>query len=208
MTYEEQLREAERWLAGHDEALAPVIEAYGPCTLAPHTDYYQELVEAIIGQQLSVKAAAKIRERFLALFGGTFPSPEAILDMDPEQLRGVGFSGAKVKYVRDLAEHVADGRIKFDRIDQQTNDEIIEELTAVKGIGEWTAHMFLMFCVGRLDILATGDLGIRSGAQKLYGLETLPSPAELREIALQRSWTPYESVACWYIWRSLDNMPT
>jgi len=207
MTYEEQLREAERWLAGHDEVLAPVIEAYGPCTLAPHTDYYQELVEAIIGQQLSVKAAAKIRERFLALFGGTFPSPEAILDMDPERLRGVGFSGAKVKYVRDLAEHVADGRIKFDRIDQQTNDEIIQELTAVKGIGGWTAHMFLMFCVGRLDILATGDLGIRSGTQKLYGLETLPSPPELREIALQRSWTPYESVACWYIWRSLDNMP-
>jgi DNA-3-methyladenine glycosylase II len=194
-------------LSKHDPHLAAVIAQYGLCTIQPHTNYYQDLVESIIGQQLSVKAAASIRNRFRDLFDGQLPTPEQILTKDVETLRGIGFSRAKANYVRDLAQHVIEGKVTFDHLPQLSNDEIINELTDVKGIGEWTVHMFLMFCMGRLDILAYGDLGIRNGIKQLYSLDHAPSPQEIKDIANRYHWAPYQSIACWYIWRSLDNKP-
>lgn len=191
-----------------DPVLKPLIDKHGLCTIRPHTNYYQDLVESIIGQQLSVKAARTINQRFVNLFDGTFPSPEQILEKDIESLRAVGLSRPKASYIQDLARHVLDGRVRFDHLDKLSNEAVVQELTPVKGIGEWTVHMFLMFCMGRLDVLAWGDLGVRNAARNLYGLDHVPSPDELREIAIKNKWHPYESVACWYLWRSLENEPT
>lgn len=200
--------EAAEYLSKHDPVLAPVIAKYGLTNMRPHNNYYQELVDSIISQQLSVKAAAAIEQRFRYIFGGEFPTPEQILTVSLDDLRAIGFSYAKGKYVQDLAQHVIDGKLKFDHLDDLSNDEVVAELTAVKGVGEWTAHMFLMFCMGRSDILPVGDLGIRNGIRQLYGLKHAPSPEEIRKIAKKNHWHPYESIACWYIWRSLDNKPT
>ncbi len=205
---EEVLARAERVLGERDEHLAPVIARAGLCTIRPHHDYYQALANSIIGQQLSVKAAATIKQRFVALFGGEFPTPERILEIPLEQLRAAGLSRSKAAYIQDLAQHIVDGSLSFDKLDQQSNEAIVQTLTAVKGIGEWTAHMFLMFCVGRTDVLATGDLGIRNGVRALYQLDHLPSPQEITELATEHGWHPYETIACWYIWHSLDNAPT
>lgn len=203
----ENLKKAAEYLAANDPVLRPVIAAHGTAIIEPHTNYYQELVESIIGQQLSVKAAAAIRKRFIGLFGGKFPLPDAILAMDFDELRRTGLSNAKTRYIQDLALHVAKGRLKFDKLDSLSNDEVAAELIAVKGIGEWTAHMFMMFCMGRLDILPVGDLGIKNGVKKLYGLKELPDAEKIREIARECNWSPYETVASWYIWQSLDNLP-
>jgi DNA-3-methyladenine glycosylase II len=201
------LQAAADHLAAHDPKLAKVIASVGLSTFTAHREYYRALGDSIIGQQLSVKAASTIKTRFRDLFGGDFPAPEAILAKSVEELRTAGLSGAKANYIRDLAQHIVDGKVVFDRLDEQSNEEIIKELTAVKGIGEWTVHMFLMFCMGRLDVLAVGDLGVRSGIKKLYDLDELPSPAEVTAIAKKYGWHPYESVACWYVWRFLDNKP-
>ncbi len=205
--YFEQLQQAAHHLSKHDPVLAAVIAGNPLPDFMPHHDYYAALVNSIIGQQLSVKAAASIKQRFRDLFNGDIPAPEAVINTPEETLRGVGFSRAKAVYVRDLAQHVIDGRIKFDRLETQTNEEIIAELTDVKGIGEWTAHMFLMFCVGRLDVLPVGDLGVRNGIRNLYGFVTAPTPAQVTEIAQANHWHPYETVASWYVWRSLENTP-
>lgn len=195
-------------LKKHNPTLAAVISRSGACTIRPHKNYYEALARIIIGQQLSVKAADAIEKKFLALFkANTVPAPKLILKKDIEVLRTAGLSRAKATYIRDLARHVVDGDVRFDHLDTLTNEEVIAELTAVKGIGEWTAHMFLMFCMGRLDILPTGDLGIRSGVQKLYGLRALPDAAKVQNIAKTHHWHPYESVAAWYVWQSLDNAP-
>lgn len=199
---------AAAYLSEADPALASIIAAHGLCTITPHTNYYWELIDSIISQQLSVKAARTIEGRFVDLFETEFPEPEAILAKSIEELRSVGLSSAKAKYIQDLAEHVLDGHLKFDKFDVMSNDEIITELTAVKGIGEWTAHMFLMFCMGRSDVLPVGDLGIRNGVRKVYKLDGVPTPAQVTEIATANSWHPYESIASWYIWRSLDNVPS
>ena len=194
-------------LTAQDPHLAEVIARAGLTTITPHQDYYRSLADSIIGQQLSVKAAATIKERFRNLFGGSFPTPELILATPPETLRTAGLSKSKAAYIQDLAQHITDGRIDFTGIEQEANEAIIKKLTDVKGIGEWTAHMFLMFCMGRTDVLAIGDLGIRAGVRNLYGLDHLPSPAEVTEIAQNHNWHPYETVACWYVWHSLDNKP-
>lgn len=204
---EDTLRQAAEHLARHDPVLVPVIARAGLPTIRPHTNYYQELVESIISQQLSVKAAASILQKFLALFDGKFPTADQILTKDVEILRTAGLSRSKATYIRDLAQHVMDGSLRFDHLDDLSNDEVIAELTAVKGVGEWTAHMFLIFCMGRLDVLAHGDLGIKNGVQKLYGLKKLPDAAVIQHIAKKNQWHPYESAACWYIWHSLDNKP-
>lgn len=204
---DEVLARAARVLAERDAHLAPVIARAGLSTIRPHHDYYRALANSIIGQQLSVKAAATIKQRFVELFGGRFPTPERILETPLEQLRTAGLSRSKAAYIQDLALHILDGRLSFDELDQQSNEAIVQTLTAVKGIGEWTAHMFLMFCVGRSDVLATGDLGIRNGVRALYQLDHLPSPSEITELAVKQGWHPYETIACWYIWHSLDNAP-
>lgn len=202
-----QLQEAARHLSSVDPRLSVIIADSPLPELAPHTDYYRALVNSIIGQQLSVKAASTIKRRFVDLFDGSFPTPEQIIARDIEELRSVGLSRPKARYVQDLAHHILNGSVRFDTLDRLSNDAIVAELTAVKGIGEWTVHMFLLFCMGRLDVLPTGDLGIRNGIKKLYELEALPTPDEVRDIAIKNSWHPYESAASWYVWRSLDNAP-
>lgn len=194
-------------LRAADPVLAVVIAAYPEPQMAPHTQYYQELIESIISQQLSVKAAAAILQRFRDLFEGSFPDPSAILTKDIETYSGIGLSRQKASYIRDLATKVLDGTVQFNHLEQLSNQEIIAELTQIKGVGEWTVHMFLIFCMGRLDVLPAGDLGIRNGIQRLYGLEERPSVEKITEISNQYGWSPYESIASWYVWQSLDNKP-
>jgi DNA-3-methyladenine glycosylase II len=201
--FQSKLRAAEQHLQEKDGRLATVIAEVGPCRLEPHRDYYMELVESIISQQISTAAARSILTRFWALAEGEFPPPELILSLDDEDLRAVGLSRAKVKYIKDLAAHVVDGRLKIGQLGELSNEEVHRELIDVKGIGEWSVHMFLIFSLGRLNILPVGDLGIRRGMQRLYGLKGLPTPDEMREIADKNGWLGYESVASWYIWRSL-----
>jgi DNA-3-methyladenine glycosylase II len=206
MTWHDELLIGVEHLQTHDPRIAELITQFPAPTFRPHTDYYRELVESIISQQLSVKAAATITRRFIDSFGH-FPEPQEILDRDFEELRSVGLSGQKTNYIRDLAQKVLDGSVQFDHLDKVSNSDIIAELTAVKGIGEWTVHMFLIFCMGRFNVLATGDLGVRTGVMKLYGLDQLPSPADMMAIADRHNWRGYESIACWYVWKSLDNAP-
>lgn len=206
-TQKAQLKKAAKYLSKCDPVLAPVIKRAGLATIYPHRNYYWELVDSIISQQLSVKAARSIERRFQELFGSEYPEPAAIIKKSPEELRAVGLSNNKARYIQDLAHHVLDGRIRFDQLDSLSNEAVVDELTDVKGIGEWTAHMFLIFCMGRLDVLAVGDLGIRNGVRSLYNLANLPSPQEVRDIAEMHKWHPFESVACWYVWQSLNNMP-
>lgn len=203
----QELQKAADHLSKHDPQLAPVIARFGLCTVEPHTDYYRELVDSIISQQLSIKASATIVKRFVALFGDTFPTPEQILERDIDELRAVGMSRSKASYVLDLATHILDNKLQPEKLPALSNEEVIRELTAVKGIGEWTAHMFLIFSLGRLDVLATGDLGVRMAIKRLYGLPDAPKPDEMRAIADKFNWHPYESIACWYLWKSLDNEP-
>lgn len=208
MIIDEQLAKgAAEHLQQSDTKLAPIVKQYGLCPIRAHKEYYRALVGEIIGQQLSVKAAASIRKRFELLFGDSFPEPEAILQKSVEELRSVGLSNAKAKYIQDLAQHIIDGKLQFDHLDDLPNEAVTLELTDVKGIGEWTAHMFLMFCMGRSDVLAYGDLGIRNAVKKLYGIDHAPSPQEVEEIAKTNQWHPYETIACWYLWQSLENMP-
>jgi len=207
MTFQQQLDRAAGHLAKNDSKLAPVIKASGPCSIKPHTDHYGELVGSIVGQQLSSVAAGTIWRRVLDLFDGRMPAPEQLIKIDDQKLRDVGLSWAKVRYVKDLAQHILDGRLDLDHIATMPNEQIIEQLTAVKGLGEWSAHMFMIFGLGRLDILPVGDLGVRKAVMNLYGLKEMPDPAQMVTIATKNKWHPYESVAAWYCWQSLDNNP-
>jgi DNA-3-methyladenine glycosylase II len=207
MDFEQQLKRAVDYLAKHDKKLARVIRTSGPCRLAPHTNYYAELVGSIVGQQLSAIAAGTIWRRVLGLFGGKMPTPKQLIKIDDNKLREVGLSWAKVRYVKDLAQHVLDGRLDLEHVATMPNEQIIEQLTAVKGIGEWSAHMFMIFSLSRLDVLPVGDLGVRKAAMLLYDLRELPDQAMLISISNDNNWHPYESVASWYLWQSLDNNP-
>lgn len=184
-----------------------LILQHGACGLADnqHTDPFKALVHAITSQQLSSKAAATIARRFAELFGGTFPTPRQVLDMPDEKLRSVGLSGMKVSFVRDLARRVEDRSLRLHSLDAMADDEVIAALTEVKGIGRWTAEMFLMFRLHRPDVLPVGDLGIVNAIKKQYRLRKTPTPA--RVLRIGEPWRPYRSVACWYLWASLDNTP-
>jgi DNA-3-methyladenine glycosylase II len=169
-------------------------------------DLYGALVRTIAGQQLSVLAARAIWTKLLAYFDGRVPTPQEILDEDPETLRAAaGFSRAKVVYLRSLAEHVLAGELALERLAELPDEEVIRDLTAVKGIGEWSSHMFLMFTLHRPDVLAVGDLGVRNAAMRAYHLPAPPKPAELE--ALAEPWRPHRTRACLYLWRSLENTP-
>ena len=199
-------------LRAGDPVMAGLIDEYGgPLPLEPDSrgrpeDYYGALVRGITGQQLSVKAARSIWNRFAERFGGHTPTPQEILADDPEELRAAcGFSRAKVSYLRSLAQHVVDGELHLDRLPELPDEEVMRELTAVKGIGDWTAHMFLMFTLHRPDVLPVGDLGIRNAMVSQYGLRKLPDAKRLTQLA--RPWRPYRTRACLYLWRSLDNEP-
>jgi DNA-3-methyladenine glycosylase II len=194
-----------------DPVLARLIDEGGPLPLEPDSrgrpdDFYGALVRAIAGQQLSVKAAQAIWRRLIARFDGVTPTPQQILADDPDELRvAAGFSRAKVTYLRSLAEHVVSGELELDRLEELSDGDVIRELTAVRGLGEWSAHMFLIFTLHRPDVLAVGDLGIRNAVRDAYGLDAAPKPADLE--ALAEPWRPYRSRACLYLWRSLDNEP-
>jgi len=202
-----RLKLAQLHLSKSDPLLSRLIKEFGPCKIKPHKDYYGELVSSIVGQQLSTKAAAAIWLRVLKLFGGKMPEPQQLMMIDDELLRHAGLSRAKVSYVKDLAAHVIDGRLSLDHISAMPNEQLIEQLTAIKGIGKWSAHMFMIFGLGRLDVLPVGDLGIRKAIMNNYGLATLPDPATCISIASENGWHPYESVASWYLWKSLDSSP-
>jgi DNA-3-methyladenine glycosylase II len=168
-------------------------------------DAYGALLRAIVGQQLSTKAARTIFERLVELFGGRTPTPRELLEVGPEQLRSVGLSRSKVAYLRDLAEHIEDGELDLEHLAELPDEEVAEQLIAIKGLGQWTVDMFLIFHLGRPDVLPVGDLGIRRAAQLEYGLDELPGPDELGRLA--EPWRPHRSLACLYLWRSLDNTP-
>ena len=198
---------ARRLLARRDPILRDLMRVHGACGLAKaqHTDPFEALVRAIISQQLSTRAAATIAGRFEALFGESGPTPATVRAISDERLRGVGLSGQKLAYIRDLCHRIEDGSLPLDALDRMSDDEVIEALTKVKGIGRWTAEMFLMFRLHRPDVLPVGDLGIVKAVQKVYGLRKLPTADRL--VRIGESWRPYRSVACWYLWASLQNAP-
>ena len=191
--------------------LAQLIDAVGELPDARHgrpdrEDHYGALVRAIVGQQLSVRAASAIYGRLTERFGGRPPTPAEILEDEPEELRAAaGLSRAKVGFLRSLAEHALSGQLELERLDELSDERVIEELTAVKGLGQWTSHMFLMFHLQRPDVLAVGDLGIRRAIERAYGLPALPQAAEMERIA--EPWRPQRTLACRYLWRSLQNEP-
>ena len=197
---------ARRTLARRDPVLRDLMRRQGACGLAAsqRADPFQALVHAIISQQLSTRAAATIASRVDALLGG-LPTPASLADVSDAELRGAGLSGQKVSYVRALSAHVSDGSLVLVALDAMPDEEVIAALTQVKGIGRWTAEMFLMFRLHRLDVLPVGDLGIGKAVQRAYRLRTFPSSTRL--LRLGESWRPYRSVACWYLWASLSNTP-
>jgi DNA-3-methyladenine glycosylase II len=168
-------------------------------------DAYGALLRSIVGQQLSTKAASSIYGRLVDIFGGHAPTPKQLLAADPEEIRSAGLSRPKVAYLRDLAQHVEDGTLALDRLDELPDEEVSAQLTAIKGLGQWTADMFLMFHLRRPDVLPVGDQGIRRAAQVQYRMRKLPDAKRLEKVA--RPWRPYRTLACLFLWSSLDNIP-
>jgi DNA-3-methyladenine glycosylase II len=197
------MRKAIIHLKKKDAILRRIIENAGPYRIEFLDPAFSTLVRSIVFQQLSGKVARVIYNRLLDAAGEL--TPEAILKLKPAKLRAAGLSKQKSAYILDLARRTHEGSVIFETIHQLSDEEVIEHLTAVKGIGVWTAQMFLMFALRRTDVLPTGDLGVRMAIQKAYGLAELPKPAEIEELA--RCWRPYCSVAAWYLWRSLDTKP-
>ena len=184
-----------------DPNLAKIIEHVGDYQIKKRNNHFAVLVESIISQQLAGAAAEAIFTRFKKLYT-KFPTASQILDTKDAKLRSVGLSGMKVKYLKDLAQKIEDGKLRIRSVSKMTDDEVIEHLTQVKGIGRWTAEMFLIFSLGRLDVLPTGDLGLRKGVQMAFSLSELPKPKEVEKIGMR--WKPYRSVATWYLWKSLQ----
>jgi DNA-3-methyladenine glycosylase II len=213
MSAEPDHSEAVAHLRRADPVMQEIIERVGPCKLGsatdrggPARDHYGALVRAIVGQQLSVSAARSIFARLTERFGGRTPTPRELLSDDPEELRAAaGLSRAKVVFLGDLAERIETGSLVLEDLDSMPDEEVSAELIAVKGIGQWTADMFLIFHLGRPDVLAVGDLGLRRAAMLAYGLRKPPS--ERRFTALARPWRPWRSVASWYLWASLRVAP-
>ena len=203
MRLDPEVRErARRTLARRDPVLRPVIRRVGPCALRPRPGPYRFLVRAVLYQQLAGKAAAAIERRVHAAFGGRVPPPEVLRDAPDALLREAGLSRQKTAALRSIAEAFAEGRVHPRRLRALDDAGVVEAVTTIRGVGEWTAHMLLMTCLGRPDVLPVGDYGVRKAAQQLYGLAALPGPAELQAVA--EPWRPYRSVASWYLWRSLD----
>jgi len=195
------MRKAILHLKKSDPILATIIESVGPYKMNYDEPAFHSLAEAIVYQQLHGKAAATIFKRLTDLAGEPLV-PENILKLSEEQLRAVGLSKQKLSYLRDLADKTHSGALDFSRLPDLPDAEVIKCLTQVKGIGVWTAHMFLMFALRRPDVLPTGDLGIQMAIRKHYRKRKLPKPAQMEKLA--KGWSPYRSVACWYLWRSLD----
>lgn len=193
--------EAGRRLAASDPVMQTIISLVGPCMLQPRRHSFSVLCDSIISQQLSAAVAEAIYDRFATLYPRRRPTPEAVAATPLPRLRSVGLSGQKAKYLKDLAAGFLDGRVQPHWLIRQSNEEIIAALTSVHGIGRWTAEMFLIFSLNRLDVLPVDDLGIKKAIRRWYGLRSLPKPDRVR--AIGKAWHPYESVASWYLWRSL-----
>jgi DNA-3-methyladenine glycosylase II len=201
-------------LAAADPVMADLIERIGPLDLATRLrrrkeerppDAYGALLRSIVGQQVSTKAARAIYLRVLDLFGGNTPSPAQLLAVSEEELRGAGLSGRKVEYIRDLAIHIEEGELDLDRIATLPDEDAIAEITAVRGLGRWTAEIFLAFHLGRPDVISGGDLGIRKAIMVEYGLGKMPTPTEVEERS--QVWRPNRTLAMLYLWESLHAIP-
>jgi len=192
---------AGRHLAAADPVMRRIIARVGPCELTHYPRYFVTLCDSIISQQLSGRVAEVIFERFADLCPRRRPTPQAVTCLPIGRLRAAGLSKQKAAYLKDLARGFLNGRIDTRRFTRQSNEEIIEALTTVHGIGRWTAEMFLMFSLNRLDVLPLDDLGIQKAIQRWYGFRQLPAAATMRRVG--RPWHPYETIACWYLWRSL-----
>ena len=204
------LTDADRHLRGQDRILRRLIDAGGPIDPATdrrgsRPDAYEAIARAIVGQQLSTKAAASIWGKLVGTFGGSMPEPGELLAADEAVLRGAGLSRAKVGFLRDLATRIAEGELDLKQLPELSDEDVIAELIQIHGVGRWTAEMFLIFHLGRPDVVSTGDLGIRRAVQIEYGLDELPAPAELERIA--EPWRPHRTLACLYLWRSLAATP-
>jgi DNA-3-methyladenine glycosylase II len=198
---------ARRLLMRRDPVLAPIIRKYKQRSIldGPAMDPFSALVRTITSQQLSTKAAATIHRRIVDLMPAGVATPEALERISDDQLRAAGLSRQKIAYVRDLARHAVSGDLPLHTLNALSDDDVIAAITRVKGLGQWSAEMFLMFRLHRADVLPVDDLGIVTAVQRLYGLRKRPKPDRLRKIA--EPWRPYRTVACWYLWRSLENTP-
>jgi DNA-3-methyladenine glycosylase II len=195
------MQKAIHHLRRSDPVLAGIIDRVGDYRIEFRDPDFETLVKSIVYQQLSGRVANVIFGRLARAVGGKI-TPENILKLRPARMRAVGLSGQKTEYIRDLARHTRDGRLRFEELPELPDEEVMARLTAVKGIGVWTAHMFLIFALRRHDVLPTGDLGIRNAIRKAYGLEALPLPGEIESMA--ERWRPFCTVASWYLWRSIE----
>jgi DNA-3-methyladenine glycosylase II len=197
-------RKAVAHLRAADPLLSDVIDRVGPCKFAPRAEgtHFDAVVRAIVYQQLSGKAAATIHARVEGLYGNRPPAPAELLETPDADLRGAGLSRQKLSYLKDLAEKVDSGEVPLDHLDAMEDDAVVEALVKVKGVGRWTAQMFLMFRLGRPDVLPDLDLGIQKGVQLMHGLDALPAPRRVLELG--EPWRPYRTIASWYLWRSLE----
>jgi 3-methyladenine DNA glycosylase/8-oxoguanine DNA glycosylase len=187
----------------NDPSLARIIDISSTCSLKPKRNHYLIFLRSIINQQLSAQAASSIYKRFLIYFNNK-PLPEKIIIAPDIDLRNIGLSNAKVRYIKDFSEKIINGEIHFRGLGRKSDSEIIEEFTKVKGIGEWTVQMFLIFNLCRLDILPVKDQGIKRGAMIAYNLKKLPDEKKLLKLSHQNKWTPYKSIASWYLWMALE----
>lgn len=195
---------AYRHLREADPVVGALIAAHGPYRPRPAMDHYESLLRTVMFQQLNGRAASAIQERWMALYGGRYPTPPELLATTDEAFRSVGISRQKTGYLRDIAERVLVGALDLGGVEGASDEEVVRQITAVKGLGEWSAHMFLMFQLGRPDVLPVGDFGVRNGMRLAYGLPGMPSPAETREIGAR--WAPYRSVGSWYMWRAVEGI--
>ena len=199
------LTRARRALLRRDPRLAGVIRAVGPCGLTPRGDPYRQLLRSVVFQQLAGSAARAIDARLRAPWRGRYPAPARLLEAPTAQLKAAGLSRQKIAALRAVAEAFEGGGLSNRRLRAMADEEVVAAVTEVRGIGVWTAHMLLMFGMGRPDVLPVGDYGVRKGAQQLYGLDELPRPAVLEELA--EPWRPWRSVASWYLWRVAETKP-
>jgi DNA-3-methyladenine glycosylase II len=193
---------ARKHLLKSDPVMREIVKSVGPYTIEVRGAPYQSLLRAILYQQLAGPAAAAIEKRFLALFEGRIPEPHQLAPMTDEQLRAAGVSRQKAGYMRSIAEHFANGHLSDRKLLRMPDEDVIEAVTQIKGVGRWTADMLLMFCIGRPDVLPVGDLGIQSAMRLAYGLDGMPRPADMEAIA--EPWRPYRSAGSWYLWRRGD----
>jgi DNA-3-methyladenine glycosylase II len=195
------MRQAINYLKKCDPVLRAIIERIGPCRMEFGPPEFHSLAEAIVYQQLNGKAAVTIFKRFAALAGEPL-TPAGILKLTNEQMRSAGLSKQKSSYLRDMAERAVAGQLDFSKLHEMSDEEVIKHLTQVKGVGVWTAQMFLMFTLKRPNVLPTGDFGVQMAIKKHYNKRKVPKPAQMEKLA--KAWEPYRSIACWYLWKSMD----